>query len=78
MGGTFQGVIPGMDPLFYMIHNFVNKVLANYQQQGPEHFTGGGRWNNSAPVGSMLMLTCVCICCVYVCVSICGCVCACV
>ncbi|XP_065179237.1 uncharacterized protein LOC135809747 isoform X1 [Sycon ciliatum] len=52
-GGTFQGVIPGMDPLFYMIHNFGTKVLANYQQQGPDHFTGGGRWNNSAPVETL-------------------------
>ena len=56
MGGTLQGVIPGVDRSFYMIHNFVNNMLENYQLQGPDHYTGGGRWNNTKSETSTSML----------------------
>ncbi|XP_065179240.1 uncharacterized protein LOC135809748 isoform X1 [Sycon ciliatum] len=50
MGGTFEGMVPAMDPLFYMIHNFANKMLVNFQMQGPQHLIGGGLWNNTVSV----------------------------
>eukprot|EP00117_Sycon_ciliatum_P031884 scpid59441/ scgid24856/ len=50
--GSFKGLIPGLDPLFYMIHNFINKIMANYQMQGPEHLTGDGRWSNHVPLST--------------------------
>ena len=47
MRGSFQDAGQGVDPVFYSMHAFADKMIANWQLRGKDFLTGNGRWNVS-------------------------------
>lgn len=47
LGGAMTDVVLAIEPLFYLIHSYSDKLLVNYQARGPEYMTGHGLWNGS-------------------------------
>ena len=40
-------IAAAVDPLFYVLHSFLDKIMATYQGVSREHMVGGGLWNHT-------------------------------
>eukprot|EP00117_Sycon_ciliatum_P048326 scpid63262/ scgid34418/ len=50
LGGSFNNVIAQVDPIFYLLHSYNDKIMATYQAKGEEYRTGDGLWNTTQPL----------------------------
>eukprot|EP00117_Sycon_ciliatum_P022924 scpid72606/ scgid19635/ len=57
IGGSWANIGVGVDPMFVMIHNYQDKLFANYQLRGDAFKTGNGLWNHSGPLMNFPWLT---------------------
>ncbi|XP_065179200.1 uncharacterized protein LOC135809713 [Sycon ciliatum] len=47
MGGSFANVFAQVDPIFYLIHAYNDKLMAAFQAKGMRYKTGDGLWNTT-------------------------------
>ena len=53
IGGSMLGIALGIEPVFYILHSFIDKLVATYQAISPEHKIGGGLWNTTKPLAGL-------------------------
>ncbi|XP_065180335.1 uncharacterized protein LOC135810834 isoform X2 [Sycon ciliatum] len=47
MGGSFANVFAQVDPIFYLVHSYNDKIMAAFQAKGRRYKTGDGLWNTT-------------------------------